>query len=102
MKVTPEIEAVARAIYETLSAAEYSDNDEKSVTWDELIENADDFPSLAKYRDLAREEAIAAIRALRGPSKVLTDAALEAFHWEGNTIDVMFDAMLDTALGENK
>ena len=80
MKITPEIEAVARAIF-------YHD-------W---YGKFDDLTAIRKR--YYYESAIAAIRALRRPTDVMLDAGHECDDWGPS---VTYKAMIDAALGENE
>lgn len=86
MKLTPEIEAVARAIYETDLSPE--------TGW-EFGSNH------VETKNAYRCRAIAAIRALREPTSRQIVAGL---HEDLGPYDVAtsYTAMIDAALGENK
>lgn len=82
MTITPEIQAVARAIY---------DSDEIRLPW-EAITHDDRYFTFA----------IAAIRALRKPSDRLIEVGSQEEDMQGGCAYHVFVAMIDAALGENK
>lgn len=87
MKITPEIEAVSRAICDLLVSA-----DPRARAYDALFEDE---------KHQAQAIAIAAIRALREPTSRQIVAGL---HEDLGPYDVAtsYTAMIDAALGENK
>lgn len=99
MNVTPEIEAVARAIYEVWHSEHYGEKQEFNLTWDELIKNSAEYQSFARISKLARREAIAAIRALREPTKKMISGYVSAHTSGVDDPEHLYTAMIDAALG---
>ena len=82
-KITPEIEAVARALCwgNGMNPDLTLGGDGENFLWHEYV-----------------NQAVRAIRALRVPTNDMLDVGLECQDWNPNTI---YTAMIDAALGEN-
>ena len=100
MKITPEIEAVARAIYQTWGRNDAGGRDGRIATWDQIVRESETDMVASNLKKAAITEAVAAIRALREPTKGMLDAGYSrpALSKRG----VAYTAMIDAALGENK
>lgn len=94
MSTTPELEAVARAIYEVLS-------DERHE-WAKLKEIAEQhgYSNAKATRELFLLRASAALRAIREPTEEMCNAAYAADDDGSEPFEVSFTAAIDHALWE--
>lgn len=98
-----KVEEVARAIFNAWREHEHAE-----ATWEDVLAGhaagPDEFPNMHRTVELARAEALAAIKAMREPTtemlEVLRDEGLVAMaeRWKGREI---YYAMIDEALRED-
>ena len=100
MKITPEIEAVARAIYQTWGRNDAGWRDGRIATWDQIVRESETDMVASNLKKAAITEAVAAIRALREPTDKMLINSYPAHSYEG--LRASYTAMIDAALGENK